>query len=228
MRPIVILLFLVLTANLFGQDKTKQNAAFTIRGNVGIPKSVSSQVFNTCFKGVVESNLSANARVFKNMFVGVGYQNSFFQNNKLIFLNHISPSAAVPYDTKLMINSGFLKIGYDQFFSEIGYFSYALNAGYAFAQYKNVIPDTSFKNMPAVGNKFSAPFLQPEFSVNFIAEDLLSFSLMISYNNLFYNFDPKAPRMAHFQAVSDLMQGHHNKYIMSWINFGFGFNILIN
>ncbi|MEI6022155.1 MAG: hypothetical protein WCR21_13590 [Bacteroidota bacterium] len=228
MRPIVILLCLGFSWQLNAQTKPKQSAAFTIRGNVGIPKAITSKLFSTCFTGVVESNLSANVRLFQNFYAGIGYQNSFFQNNKLIFLNQVTAKAAIPYDTKLMINSGFLKIGYDQFFSDIGYFSYALNAGYSFAGYKNVIRDSSLKNQPFVGKNFSGAFVQPEFSVNFIAEDLLSFSLMISYNNLLYHFDPKAPHLAHFQAASDLVQGHHNKYIMSWINFGFGFNILIN
>ncbi len=226
----ITFIFILVSFNLIlsAQSKLKQNAAFTIRGNVGIPKTISSKLFNTCFKGVVESNLSANVRVFNNVFAGLGYQNSFFQNNKYIFKNQITPQTTLPYDTKLLIHSGFIKIGYDYFFSEIGYISCAINTGYGFAAFNKVLTDTSINNQPYVNTKFNAPFIQPEFGVNFIAEDILSFSFMISYNNMLYRFDPKAPRFAHFQQVSELVKANRNKYIMSWLNIGFGFNILID
>jgi hypothetical protein len=227
MRTLVILILSFAVWGAKAQTKPKQTAPFTIRGNVGIPRNISSRLFNTCFKGVVESNLSANARLFQDVYAGLGYQNTFFQNDKSIFRNQVTPKASVPYDTKLLMNSVFFKMGYDKFFSDIGYYSFAVNSGYTFAKYVGVLPDTSFRNQPYVAKDFSAPYLQPEFSVNFIAEEKLSFSLMLSYTTLFYRFDPKAPRMAHFQEVYSQVQAHHNKYVMSWFNFGFGFNVLI-
>jgi len=226
----IVFIFILLCYHLIfsAQTKLKQNAPFTIRGKIGIPKTLSSKLFNTCFKGVVESNLSLNGRVFNNVFAGLGYENSFFQNNKYIFKNQITPQASIPYDTKLLIHSGFVKIGYDYFFSEIGYVSCAINTGYSFATFNNVLKDTSIRNQPLVSDKFAAPFIQPEFGINFIAEDILSFSFMISYNNLLYHFDPKAPRFAHFAEVTELVKTNRNKYFMSWINIGFGFNILID
>ena len=229
MRTLFVLTISFFVFSLTAQQKQKQNAPFTIRGTVGIPKTVSSRLFSTAFKGVVEANLSANARIFKNVFAGLGYQNSFFQNNKDIFINQVTAKASVPYDTKLMLNSVFLKIGYDYFFSDKGYVTCALNAGYSFANYSKILSDTSKANMPFVGPKFSAPFIQPEFSINFLTDDeaLINFSLMIAYNNLLYQFNPKAPRLCQFKPMSEFYQQNRNSYWMSWINIGFGFNVLI-
>ncbi len=220
---------LVLMLSLFGVAQKKENTAYTIRGAIGIPKTVSSRLFSSAFKGVVEGNLSVNAKVFKHFYVGLGYQGSFFENNKIIFVNQVSAKASIPYDTKLLLNSGFLKIGYDYFFSERGYVSTGLNIGYTSANYKNVLSDSSLSNQPFIGPQFSTPFVQPEFSINFLTDEdaLVNFSILIAYNNLFYRFDPKAPRLAQFKPMSDFYQQNRNKYIMSWINIGFGFNVLI-
>jgi hypothetical protein len=90
--------------------------------------------------------------------------------------------------------------------------------------YFNVNADTSNANKPFVLKDFSAPFVQPEVSLNFIVEKHLSFSLMLSYTTLFYKFDPKAPRFAQFQEI----KSSSNNYFMGWMNIGFGFHILLD
>jgi hypothetical protein len=212
------------------QEKEKKNALVTIRGNIGIPKSISSQMFRTSFNGVYETNLSVCARLFSNFHAGLGYQNSHFQNNKKIFVFYSVPPGqqtsghSLSYNTRLLCHAGFVRLGYDKFFSEKGYMSFALNTGVLYGKYLNVIRDSSAFNMPFVSTDFTTQYLQPEISINFIAEKLLSFSVMISNTYLFHHFDPKAPRFNHFREINTT----RNRSNISWLNLGFGFNILLN
>jgi len=229
MRKILILIFLNGASIGFSQQQ-KKNAFFTIRGNIGIPKSVSSQMFRTAFNGVYEGNLSVNFRTFSNFFVGVGYQNSHFQNNKKVFAyyqsktqNGNSTGAFLSYNTRMIGHAGFFKLGYDQFFDK-GYVSYSINTGMMMTNYQNVEVDTNAANKPYVSKVFNAPYVQPELAVHFLADRALSFSIMFSYTTMFYKFDPKAPR---FNAIEQVVETR-NKYVMSWINLGFGFNIHIH
>jgi hypothetical protein len=225
MRYHFILLFLFVSCAVSGQDRGQHNARVTIRGNIGIPKPLSSQMYRTSFTGVYEGNLALNLRLFGDFFAGLGYQNSHFQNNKKVFIYYTDPKSGytLSYNTRHMGHGVFLKLGTDQFFSDKGYVSYSLNSGMMLSQFMNVAQDSAVENMPFVAQQFSAPFVQPEIAVNFISEKRLSFSFMLSYTTLLYQFDPKAPRFAHFAQVAKAS----NRYVMSWFNVGFGFNILL-
>jgi len=128
------------------------------------------------------------------------------------------------YNTKLMGHAGFIRLGYDRFFSKKGYMSYALNSGAIKGVFMNVVPDTSSRNMPLQPDYFIAPYLQPEVAANFIVDPTLSFSIMLSYTTVFAHFDPRSPRFNHIAEVNTKT----NSYPMSWFNIGFGFNVLIN
>lgn len=222
MKKLLLVLFSVINTFCFSQKIDKQNARFTIRGNVGIPRTINSKMFRTAFNGVFEANLSFNARVFNNFYVGLGYQISHFQNNKFLQFQYFNNS--IPYNTRITGNAGFLKLGFDKFFSDKGYMSYSINSGIMQCNYSNVNLDTNINNKPYGKQVFITPYVQPEVSVNFLVENNLSFSIMLSYTTLFTKFDPKAPRFNQFEEVSKA----NNSHFMSWINIGFGFNILIN
>lgn len=233
MRRLFLFLGLVLPLLFFSQTRDKRSAPYTVRFNVGIPKSVSSQKFRTAFNGVVESNLSVSARLFTNFFVGLGYQYTHFQNNKEVFAYYRAKDpkgnntgATLSYNTRLEGNAGFIKLGYDHFF-EKGFVTMALNSGYNLMQYRNVVNDTSSKslseNIPFVSTSFATPYVQPEISVSFMADRSLTFSLLFSYTTLLYKFDPKAPR---FNGIGELKEKSNN-YFISWINIGFGCTVLL-
>lgn len=221
MRLLFLIVFFGCTSLFMAQNAKQENAPITIRGVIGIPRATSSEQFRKSFAGLYEANLSVNFRLPKNLFAGAGYQSTFFKNNDAIKYKYFN--ANIPYNTQLIGNSGFIKFGYDHPFSK-GFFSFSLNAGYSFFHYENVNQDTSVANRPYVDTKFTAPYLQPEIAVSFLADRLLSFSILLSYTTLFYHYDPKAPRFNQFEEINDLS----NTYVMSWINIGFGFNILIN
>jgi hypothetical protein len=222
MRTIAVIVFCFCIVNMASQKRKDQNAPFSIRGTVGIPKSVSSKMFHTAFNGVYEANISVNAKILSSFFVGAGYQNSHFQNNKRVFGLIQVPGRSEPYNTRLICHSAFVKFGYDKV-NEKNFVSVAVNGGYMLAGYKNVVPDSSAANFPFPDSKFAAPFIQPEFAVNFMTDDILSFSLLFSYTTVLTKFDPKLPRFNDVERVRE----SPNNYLMSWINLGFGFNIML-
>jgi hypothetical protein len=222
MKRLLSVLIICSSLLTFSQKEGQENALFTIRGNIGIPRVVGSQMFRTCFAGLYEGNLSLNVRLFSNFFVGVGYQNTQFQNNKFLKFQYFN--ASIPYNTRLLCNGTFVKLGYDKFFSDKGYATFSLNSGLMLNNYFNVNADTALSNRPYGILDFSAPYFQPEVSINFIVEKHLAFSIMLSHTTMVSKFDPKAPRFAHFQEVKDAKNGS----FMNWINIGFGFTILLD
>lgn len=224
----IALILCMLLAVPAAAQRDKRSAPYTVRGGIGIPKSVSSQMYRTSFNGVYSANASFNLRVSGDLFVGLGYDNTHFQNNKQVFvyyqytLNGSPTGAALSYNTRLQTHSVFLKLGVDRFFDK-GYVTYGLNVGNIMASYKNVINDSAAANLPFISTKFSAPYVQPEISVSFLTDRSLSFSILCSYTTLIYKYDPKAPR---FNAVEQV-RASTNKYLVSWISLGLGFNILI-
>jgi hypothetical protein len=229
MKRFLIILTVCLSFSVHSQKEGQENALFTIRGNIGIPRVIGSEMFRTCFNGLYEGNLSLNLKLFSNFFVGVGYQNTQFQNNKKIFAYYQSPVQSgvygtLSYNTRLLSSGLFVKLGYDKFFSDKGYTSFNLNSGLMLNNYFNVIADTNKANKPFVLKDFSAPYFQPEVSITFIVEKHLAFSIMLSHTTMIYKFDPKAPRFAHFEEVKNTK----NVAFMNWMNIGFGFHILLD
>lgn len=224
MKKILPLVFLFVFTNAYSQKVDAENPFFTVRGSVGIPRTTGSMMFRDCFSGVYEANLSADFKLTPHFFFGVGYQNNLFKIHKR-FVFYRAGNGNLAYNTQIISHGGFLKLGYDKFISKTTYINYSLNSGLMFCQYTSVIPDTALVNRPYGNLKFSAPYVQPEASVNFIVgeEQLLSFSIMLSYTTLFSKYDPKAPRLNGFDDV--YIKG--NRYFMNWINIGLGFNVLI-
>jgi hypothetical protein len=202
--------------------KLRENAPVTIRGFAGLPNAVSSQMFKTAFRGIFEGGLSLNYKLGKHLHAGVGYRFSYFRNNENVFTYFVSPVGNLSFDTRIESHSVFARVGIDKFFSEIGYMSYTLNGGYMLGKYRNVIGDTSLYNRPFVEPALNGPYLQPEVSLNLIAEKSLSFSIFFSYTLLLQKFNPKAPRFNQVEEVSLAP----NKFLVSWITFGFGFSVL--
>lgn len=224
MKKVLLAILFFASAAVFAQKADGENPFFTIRGNVGIPRSTGTMMFRNAFSGIYEVNLSFDFKLFSNFRAGVGYQNDLFKVNKR-FVYYKAQNGSLSYNTQIITHGGFLRLGYDQFVSKTTYMNYSLNSGMMFANYTSVIADTSAANQPYGPLKFSAPYVQPELSVNFIVgeERLMSLSIMLSYTTQFYKFDPKSPRMNQFSEVYI----KENRYYPNWINIGLGFNVLI-
>lgn len=233
-------LFSVLLMALFssGQEAAEINSKISVRGVFGIPRPISSKRFHTTFRGVFEAGASVNYRFTKTAYAGLGFNYTNFSVSKQPWAAPLAAASGTVYYKTAMINQGlYLKVGYDQYFSDLGYTSVSLNGGYMMVNYTKVNPDTlsngytnyANANLPHVPTSFNAPYIQPEISFNFIAERYpdkrakLAFSLLLSYTTMFYQFDARAPRYYHIGDVHDAA----NKYFISWVNIGIGFHALI-
>jgi len=204
-----------------GPPIRKDSRPFIIRGTIGIPKTLTSNQFRNSFNGLYEANLSFNFRLYTDVYMGIGYQSNYFQNNT--FLRFKVFKADIPYNTRLIGDSPYIRFSYQKFFRSNAYWEYGLNYGFMVARYTGVNEDTTAHNKPFGSQKFNAHYVQPEVSANFIVDQNLSFCFFFSYNTLFSKFNPKAPRFNQFEEVSLKT----NNYFMSWFTFGFGFNVLL-
>ncbi len=218
---------------LLGQDETpigpsgpvaqRPNARFVIKVNAGIPKPITSNMFRKCFNGFYDAGISFNLRTIGNVYFGIGYQNIFFKNNAYLKAKYFN--ASIPYDTRMLADCPFVTFSYDRFIKERAYVSYSINYGYIISRYTSVNNDTSAANLPIVSKEFTAQYIKPEVSFNFIDKEnpWVSFSVSLAYTTLIYKFDPKAPRFNHFEDI----QKRSNRYYMSWLTVGFGVNVLL-
>lgn len=214
---------IILPSIFFGQDAPikKDNLPIIVRAHVGIPKPISSSQYRKSFNGFYEGDISINFKLVDNFYMGVGYQSTYFQNNR--FLQKKVYNASVPYETRLIGDCPFVKLSYDKFYKSNMYVDYSINYGYMIARYTNVNEDTTDYNKPYGAKFFNSHYVQPEISANFIVDRRLAFSVLLSYTTMFYKYDPKAPRFNQFEEV----RFKNNNYFMSWITFGFGVNVLL-
>lgn len=214
MKKIISAFYILSFLQLSAQQMKNSNVK--ISSGIGIPLTVTSNKFSTCFKGLYEANVSVRFQVAKGLFAGAGIMNSWFDCNKQIFKNQYN-NGSVPYSTYLIINSPFLKISYDKYFSEIGSLNYGLSAGYSSGKYNKIVADTSLLNRPYGSETFGVPFIQPEVALTFGVEKYLGFSVFVNNTYMFYKYDPRSPRFNQFQEVRDAP----NNILSGWITLGF-------
>src|SRR4030095_7936031 len=97
------LLALFLSCHFFAavaqQVRVDKTTPYTIRGNIGIEKPVTSGRFAKSFAGLLEANLSFNMRMVDNFGIGIGFQSTNFKANG--FLKTKIYNASIPYQTPL-------------------------------------------------------------------------------------------------------------------------------
>ncbi|HEY1038289.1 MAG TPA: hypothetical protein VGF30_02740, partial [Bacteroidia bacterium] len=155
----------------------------SIRLNGGVPNPFTSQLFRKRMIGIYEANITAAVRVGKYAYVGIGYTNALFSvSNRTKFANH----------TKLQMNSGFVRMGYDKYHSGKMFSSLYLNTGYTHAFYTSVVnQDKDPHNLNVL-----CAFLQPNYSINFFAEERMTLGFCFGYKYMLWQFDPEQINMA--------------------------------
>jgi hypothetical protein len=192
------------------QDKAPTLPRFSVRGNIGIPKVVSSSAFRNSFSGVITGDASVNCKLFSNFFVGVGYSYTYFKSQSYFRDKNIN--------TNLQAQNGFVKLGYDKFFSDNGFVTFSVNAGYNFNQYGGITyaHDSLKGKYPT---SFSSSFVEPAIGLYFVVDPNFAIGGHISYN---YNF---SPFNSHYPGFDKWLNYDNisNKWNMSMITLGFGF-----
>jgi len=154
---------------------------FSIRGSCSIPKIVGSEAFRISFLGVYDANLTFNFRMGKKLTIGIGYQSCIF--------NQTATFKYKGLDTKLQIHNGLIRIGYDKYTSAKSFASLSVTSGYGVNKYTAVkaVRDSLNGKYPTF---FTATFLRPEASINFLVEDNFAFGVLIAYNMILSQYDP--------------------------------------
>lgn len=205
----IFIAFLFLFTQVNAQDK-EPLPRFSIRGSCAIPKIIGSEAFRISFLGVYDANLTFNFRLGKKLTLGIGYQNCVF-NQTATFKNK-------GLDTRLQVHNGLIRLGFDKFTSPKSFASLSITSGYGLNKYTAVkaVKDSLNGKYPTF---FTATFLRPEASINFLVEDNFAFGILIAYNMVLSSYDPNLNCFATYESFSK----YRNKVNMGWISFGFNF-----
>jgi hypothetical protein len=183
---------------------------FAIRGNVAIPKVVSSKTFQHSFSGVMAADLGMTVKLFSEFFVGVGYSYTYYKPQKAFRDQYIN--------TNMQSHNGFIKLGIDHFFKSNGFATFSLNAGVNYNQYQGI----RYKHDSLIGKNptnFYSGFIEPVIGLYFIVDPNFAIGGHLSYNYNFSQFNPAFPGFDKWYDYSKVS----NKWNMSMITLGFGF-----
>ena len=115
----------------FSQDKVPQLPKFSIRGNISIPKVVSSNALRNSFSGVMSTDMNISYKITSDFFVGLGYSYTYYKSQKVFRDQNLNAN--------MQSQNGYLKLGFDKFFSDNGFTTFSINTGYNYNQYKSVV-----------------------------------------------------------------------------------------
>jgi hypothetical protein len=183
---------------------------FSIRANVGIPKVASSKALRSSFSGVSSLDINLNYKLFGGFFAGIGFNHVYYKSQKHFREQFIN--------TSMQMQNGYLKIGYDHFFSDRGFATMSLNTGFGSTQFSAI----KYKNDSLIGKyptHFTSSFMEPSVALNFLVEPNFAFGAYMSYH---YNFSQFNPAYAGFDKWLDYTR-ISNKWNTSLITIGFGF-----
>ncbi len=207
-----ILSYLILVSCLvsFAQDKAPELPRFAVRGNIGIPKVTSSQSFRNSFSGVMTGDMNLTCKLTSNFFFGVGYSYTYYKAQKAFRDQNVN--------TNMQSQNGYLKLGIDKFFSDNGFATFSINAGYNYNEFKGV----KYRNDTLIGKyptKFTSAFVEPVIGIYFIVDPNFAIGGHLSYNYNFSQFNPTYPGFDRWFDYTKVK----NNWNMSMITLGFGF-----
>lgn len=212
----MVFILLFITYALSSQEKSAPELPrFSIRANAGIPKIASSSQFRNSFSGVITGDASVNCKLFSNFFTGVGYSYTYYKCQKY-FRDPLRDNI----NTILQTQNGYVKVGYDKFFSERGFVTFSMNMGYSSSQYRSI----RYKNDSLMGKyptSYSNAFIEPMIGVYFIVDPNFAIGGHLSYNYNFVQFNPLYPQFNEWGPYG--YTSISNKWNISLITLGFGF-----
>ncbi len=210
MAKLLLPIFLMSCFFSFSQEKAPVLPRFSIRGNVGIPKIVSSNAFRNSFSGVGTADMSVNVKLFSDVFFGIGYSYTYFKTQKYFRDRNIN--------TALQAQNAYVRFGYDYFFKDNAFATFSLNSGLNSNKYTNVFyaNDSLSTKYP---REFTSVFIEPVVGLYFIVDPNFAIGGHISYNYNLSQFNPALPGMDKTFNYSSIS----NRWTMSMITFGFGF-----
>lgn len=213
MKHLLFCLILFCSLLLKSQDRAPKLPRFSTRINCGTPKYVSSELMYSTFNGVLVTDINVNYRLFSNFFIGLGYSFTYSQADKELRDQFIHPHSET--------HNGFLKIGYDSFFSATGFATFSINAGLNNTTFKGIMckNDTLIGQFPT---QFNCPFVEPQIGLYYFVESHVAIGGNIGYNFNFIKFDSR------YSCTENRLSGQgkmKNNWNISSINLSFGMYI---
>ncbi len=184
-----------------------------VRANLGIPKIISSEMYRNSFSGVFSGELGVSYKLFSNYIIGIGYNYNYFKAQRYFRENN-------RINASMQMQGGFLKLGYDHFFSPTAFTTVSLNMGYQTGKYYGLV----FANDSLKGyypSQFANAYVEPMVGVYFIVDPNFAFGAHLSYSYNFEQYDPLSTGFNKFGPTN--YNKLHNKWGMSMITLGFGF-----
>lgn len=221
LKTIIVFILVFSALNSFAQDEPSDSSAaifrspdeppsevpakihtFSLRISGGVPNPLASELFRKRMIGIYEINISSNFRIGKYFYVGAGLNNSLFSiSNRTKFNAH----------TKLQLYSGFVRIGYDKYHHGKMFSSFYLNSGYTQGIYTGVLNmDTKPRDL-----NVKMGFIQPTYSINFFAEELMTLGFYGGVRYNFWQFNPDQINLA--DAGVDISKFKNNSNAAYWI-----------
>ncbi len=199
----------------FSQDKAPELPKFSVRANIGIPKIASSKQFRNSFSGVITADANVNYKLFSNFFTGIGYSYTYFKCQKY-FRDPLRDNI----NTILRVQNGYLKLGYDKFFSDKGFATFSANLGYTTGEYVSVRYkyDSLKTKYPTT---YTTAFVEPMIGLYFMVDPNFAIGGHLSYNYSFASFNPLQPQFNEWGPYG--YTSLTNKWNMSMVTLGFGF-----
>lgn len=212
-----LLLNILLMSSFFSwsQEKAPELPRFSIRGNIGIPKALSSTMFRHSFTGIATIDGSVNYNLFSGYIIGIGYSYTYYGCQKY-FRDPLKDNI----QTNLQTQNGYLTVGYNHFFSDRGFSVISANMGLNYGQYKGV----RYKHDSIVGQyptNFTTAFIEPKYSLYFIVDKNFAIGGYLSYTYSFTKFNPLQSQLNEWGPYG--YNSLPNKWNMSLITLGFGF-----
>ena len=214
-KPILICILILRCYFGVAQDKAPELPKLSVRANVGIPKIASSKQFRNSFSGVITADANVNYKLFSNYFVGIGYSYTYFKCQKY-FRDPLRDNI----NTNLQTHNGYVKLGYDKFFSTNGFATFSVNMGYSSSAYASI----RYKNDSLIGKyptTYTNAFIEPMIGLYFIVDPNFAIGGHLSYNYNFAQFNPLYPQFNEWGPPGYVSLS--NKWDMSLITLGFGF-----
>ncbi len=182
---------------------------FSFRLNAGVPNPTSNGVFRTKMIGIYEVNLAFNVQINNNFFAGLGWKNG---------LMSVTNRIQYGVNTKMEMNTAFLKIGYNHFHTSKMFSTFYLNVGYnksrfaAVIPYNDIIPDKHWE----------AAVIEPGYSINFFAEDNLTLGFYTSFNYLNTPFNPEQVNFQYLTTLNGLNTSNNTTYVNIGVEMHWG------
>ncbi|MFL5752561.1 MAG: hypothetical protein ACJ76F_04075 [Bacteroidia bacterium] len=194
-----------LAVRLYAQDDvpapiTVKLPLVSIRLNAGIPNPSSNEVFRRKFIGIYETNFSLSFRIKEWGFIGIGYKNGLLS---------VSNRLKYGINTKMEMNTAYVKVGYNHFHSNKTFSTFFLNMGYNKSKFTGVVCLQGTPPDPHV----SAPVIEPGYSINFFAEDNMTLGFYTSVNFMTWRFDPTQVCFEQVTSLSGLSTSRNTTYI---------------